>query len=304
MMFRRTLITAAAAFAALGATALPASAKVDVVAVDQTLAWVVSDIGGKNVSVDYFAGSNQDPHTVEPRPSQVAKLQNADMLVRIGLDLDLWLDSLIRAAGNGKVAVGGKGYVDASKGIRPLEVPSGKLDPSKGDLHVYGNPHYIFGPSNLRVAARNVADGLKRVDPANASTYEANFKGMMDQLQSSMATWKAKLGPDRKKQVVTYHKSLIYFLAEFGIIEAGNVETKPGLEPTAGHIAEVAKDMKAEGVKAILMESYRSRRFADLLARQSGGTVVTVPAGVGAEKGLNDYFSFMSAIVDRVSAAL
>jgi zinc/manganese transport system substrate-binding protein len=303
-MFRRTLIFAATAIAALGATALPASAKVDVVAADQNLAWVTSAIGGKNVSVDYFAGSNQDPHTVEPRPSQVAKLQSADMLVRIGMDLDLWLDSLIRAAGNGKVSVGGKGYVDASKGIHALEVPSGKLDPSKGDLHVYGNPHYLFGPSNLRVAARNVTDGLKRVDSANAATYEANFKEMMSQLDSSMATWKSKLGPDRKKSVVTYHKSLIYFLAEFGINEAGNVEAKPGLEPTPGHIAEVAKDMKADGVKAILMESYRSRRFADLLARQSGGTVVVIPGGVGAEKGLDNYFSFMSAIVDRVSAAL
>jgi zinc/manganese transport system substrate-binding protein len=303
-MFRRTLIVAGAAFAAFGASALPASAKVDVVTADQTLAWVVGDIGGKNVSVEYFASSNQDPHTVEPRPSQVAKLQNADMLVRIGMDLDLWLDSLIRAAGNGKIAPGGRGYVDASRGLRPLEVPSGKLDPSKGDLHVYGNPHYLFGPSNLRVAARNVTEGLKRVDSANAATYEANFKDMMEKLQSSLATWKARLSPDKKKQVVTYHKSLIYFLAEFGIIEAGNVEAKPGLEPTPGHIAEVAREMKADGVKAILMESYRSRRFADLLARQSGGTVVLVPGGVGAEKGLNDYFSFMGAIVDRVAAAL
>jgi zinc/manganese transport system substrate-binding protein len=289
---------------ACGVSALPASAKIDVVTTDQSLAWVVSAIGGKNVSVDYFASSNQDPHLVEPRPSQVVRMSRADVLVRAGMDLDLWLDSLIRASGNAKIAVNGRGYVDASRGIKALQIPSGKLDPSQGDIHVFGNPHYLFGPSNLKIVARTVTDGLKKADGANAASYESAYKSMMDELETGLASWKAKLSPDKKKKVVTYHQSLIYFLHEFGIEEIGNVEPKPGLEPTPGHISAVSREMKAQGVKAILIEGFRPKRYAELVARMSGGAVIAVPGGVGAEKGLTDYFSFMTAIVDRVAAAL
>ena len=301
---KRRILVIAAVLVAVGASARPASAKVDVVTADQNLAWFVSAIGGKNVTVDYFASSNQDPHAVEPRPSQVAKLSRADMLVRIGMDLDLWLDSLIRAAANGKISRGGRGYVDASEGIRPLEVPHGKLDPSKGDIHVYGNPHYAFGPTNFKTIALNVANGLKKADPANAASYEAAYKSLASQQQDAFAGWKSKLAKDKGKKLVTYHKSLVYFLNDFGLVELDNVEPKPGLEPTPGHISGVARDMKAAGVKVVLMESYRSRRYADLLARQAGATVVQIPGGIGGEKGLNDYFSFMNAVVDRVAAAL
>jgi zinc/manganese transport system substrate-binding protein len=282
----------------------PAAAKVDVVAANQDLAWVTRTIGGNQVSVDYLASSNQDPHQVEPRPSQVVKLARADMVVRIGMDIDLWFDSLIRAAGNGKILPGARGYVDASRGIRALEVPSGKLDPSKGDIHVYGNPHYFYGPSNLRAVADGIADGLKRVDPSNAAIYTSNYNNLAGRLNSALAGWKNKLAKDRGKPVVTYHKSLVYFLNEFGLKEAGNVEPRPGLEPTIGHVTSLARDMKSDGVRVILAENWRSRRFSDLLARQSGATVVVVPGGIGAEKGIDDYFALMGTMVDRVSAAL
>ena len=288
---------------ALGGAA-PAAAKVNAVAANQDLAWVTQTIGGNQVSVDYFAASNQDPHQIEPRPSQVARLARANLLVRIGMDLDLWLDSLIRAAANSNVSPGGKGYVDASQGLRALEVPTGKLDPSKGDIHVYGNPHYMYAPSNIRLVATNVLNGLKRVDPKNAATYDANFNTFMGKVAAAIPGWKAKMAPYKGKQVVTYHKSLIYFLNEFGLKELDNVEPKPGLEPTPGHVNSVAQEMKGADVKVILAESFRPRRFSDLLARQSGGTVVVLPGGIGAEKGEDDYFSFIDALVNRVSAAL
>src|SRR3569623_2352889 len=142
-------IIALAAVAALAASAAPASASVSVVAANQDLAWFTHTIGGNNVSVDYIAASSEDPHHVDPRPSQVAKLSRADAVIRIGMDLDLWFDSLIRASGNSKIVQGGSGYIDPSVGVRKLEVPSGKLDPSKGDIHVYGNPHYLYGPQDV-----------------------------------------------------------------------------------------------------------------------------------------------------------
>lgn len=304
---RRTLLQVAlAALLAVPTLAAPApaAARVNALTANQDLAWLTGAIGGNRVSVDYFASSNQDPHVVEPRPSQVARLARADLLVRIGMDLDLWLDSLIRASANGKVSPGGRGYVDASQGISPLEVPAGKLDPSRGDIHVYGNPHYFSGPSNLRTVARNVANGLKRVDPAGAAQYESNLAALLSRMEGALPQWKARLAGARSRAVVTYHKSLAYFLAEFGLREVANVEPRPGLEPTPGHVNSVAREMKQAGVTVILTESYRPRRFADLLARLSGGKVVVLPGGIGAEKGMDDYFSYMEAMVNRVADAL
>jgi zinc/manganese transport system substrate-binding protein len=297
-----TLLACALA-AILGAPA-PASAKINVVAANQDLAWVTSAIGGSRVSVDYLARSGEDAHHVDPRPSQVVKLSRADAVVRIGMDLDLWFDALIRASGNGKIVRDARGYIDASVGVKALEVPGGKLDPSRGDIHIYGNPHYMFGPDNLRVVARNVTNGLKRVDSGGSAAYEASYSSLMNRLNQAMQGWKAKLAGDRGKALVTYHKSLVYFLDEFGLKEFGNVEPRPGLEPTPGHVAQLAARMKQAGVKVILAENFRPRRFSDLLAQQSGAQVVVIPAGVGAERGLDDYFAFMQAVVDRVAAAL
>src|SRR5262245_48578354 len=137
-----------AVLAVWAGSAAPAGA-VSAVASTQDLAWLTKAIGGNRVSVDYLCGSNDDPHRVDPRPSQALKLSRADMLVRIGMDLDLWVDSLIKASGNGKISLVGKGYVDCSQGINKLEVPTTKLDPSKGDIHIFGNPHYFSGPLSL-----------------------------------------------------------------------------------------------------------------------------------------------------------
>ncbi len=302
-MIKMTRWTALAAALVLGPS-VAAQAKVDVVAATQDLAWVARAVGGAEVSAEYLAASNQDPHTVDPRPSQVAKLARARLVVRVGMDLDLWFDSLLRAAGNSAILPGGKGYVDASRGVRVLEIPSGKLDPSKGDIHVHGNPHYLYGPSNLPVVAASVRDGLKRVDPTHAADYDANYAALKNRLDQALPRWKARLSGDRGKLVVTYHKSLVYFLDEFGLKEAGNVEPRPGVEPTVGHVASLGRDMKAGGVRVILAEAFRSRRWTDLLAGQSGATAVMLPSGIGAEKGIDDYFALIDAWVERTAAAL
>jgi ABC-type Zn uptake system ZnuABC Zn-binding protein ZnuA len=282
----------------------PAHAAVKAVAATDTLAWAVKAIGGNNVQVEALAHGDQDPHRIDPRPSQVVKLAQADMLVRIGMDLDLWLDPVLDAAHNPKISRGAKGYVDAHLGLRPLEVPAGKLDPSMGDIHVQGNPHYEFDPTVMKnVVAKNVLDGFLRVDSAHAATYRANYAALVERLDQATQRWEAKMRPFHGKQIVTYHKTFPYLLARFGLEEFDNVEPRPGIEPSAGHVAEVARNMKQTGVKVILTEDYRSRRFSDLLARQSGGVVVPIPAGVG-DRTVKDYFSLMDTIVDRLAQAL
>jgi zinc/manganese transport system substrate-binding protein len=300
MKFLRYIALAALAVAGM----TPAHAAVQVVAATENLAWVAKVIGGNRVQAEGLARGDQDAHRIDPRPSQVVKLARADMLVRIGMDLDLWLDPLIDAARNPKINRGARGYVDAHVGLRPREVPTGKLDPSLGDIHLYGNPHYEFDPLNMKdVIARNVLEGLIRVDPANAAIYRANYAALADRLSEALRRWQARMQPFRGKQIVTYHKTFPYLLARFGLEELDNVEPKPGIEPSAGHVARVARDMKQSGVRVILTEAYRSRRYADLLARQSGGVVVAIPAGVGA-RGVKDYFTLMDTIVARLAEAL
>lgn len=297
-------ILAISLLALLAAGAAPAEAKVDVVTSDQNLSWLVKQIGGNNVNTEFLSGSSQDPHFVQPRPSQVARLSRADMVVRIGMDLDIWFDSLTRAAGNSKIVQGAPGYVDASVGIKALQVPQGKLDPSRGDIHIYGNPHYFFGPSSLPIAARNVRDGLKRVDPKNGAAYDGAYSSFVQRLNGKIAEWKSKMAGDRGKSVVTYHMSLIYFLSDFGLTEFGFVEPRPGLQPTPAHISTLAGRMKQDNIKVILTENFRPRRYADLLASQTGAKVIVIPGGIGAEKGTDDYFQFIDTIVDRVAGAL
>jgi ABC-type Zn uptake system ZnuABC Zn-binding protein ZnuA len=277
---------------------------VRVLAATDNLAWITQQIGGNLVSTDYLARGDQDPHMIEPRPSQVVKLARADMLVRIGMDLDLWMDALLDAARNPKIGRGAQGYVDAHLGLHPLEIPSGKLDPSMGDIHVYGNPHYEFSPEVVRtIVGRNILAGLERVDSAHSATYRANYNAFSTHLLGEEHRWKAKLAPYRGREVVTYHKTYPYLLEYFGLREFENVEPKPGIAPSASHVAEVAQEMKRSGVKVIIAESYRPQRFSDLLARESGGKVVQIPGGVGGERGIDSYYALMDTIVDRIAAA-
>jgi zinc/manganese transport system substrate-binding protein len=256
---------AVVALAALAVT--PAHAAIRVVTATDTLAWATREIGGNHVQAEALSHGYQDPHQIEARPSQVVKLAQADLLVRIGMDLDLWFDPLIDAARNSKIARGERGYVDAHVGLHAVEVPSGK------------------------------------VDPANAATYRANYVALSGRLTEANQRWEAEMRPFHGKQIVTYHKTFPYLLARFGLEEFENVEPKPGIEPSAGHVVEVARAMKRSGVKVILTEDYRSRRFSDLLAHQSGGVVVPIPAGVG-DKGVNDYFTLMNTIVGRLASGL
>jgi zinc/manganese transport system substrate-binding protein len=242
------------------ACAVPAEAKVDVVTTTETLAWVARSIGGDRTKVEALAGGDRDIHRVEARPSQVVTLSGAEMVVRVGMDLDLWLDPLLETARNSKISRGGKGYVDASAGLRALEAPSGKLDPSMGDIHVYGNPHYEFDPVAMRdVVAPNVLRGLLRVDASGASIYRANFDALVKQLGERLERWQATLRPYRGRGIVTYHKTFPYLLTRFGLKEFDTVEPKPGIAPSAGHVADVARQMKQAGVRVILTAAWAGR---------------------------------------------
>jgi zinc/manganese transport system substrate-binding protein len=231
------------------------------------------------------------------------ELSRAKLFVRVGMDLDLWADDLLTAARNAAILRGASGYVDCSLGVKKLEVPTGRVDPSMGDVHIYGNPHYLFDPANAKIAARNILEGLKRVDPANTQEYQRGYEAFVQRVDEHLNRWHQILAPYKGTLVVVYHKSLPYFLQRFGLQELATVEPKPGIPPSPGYLREVIARMKNAGCKVILIEHFRPRRFPDAIARETGAKVVVLPAAVGAE-GTTDYFSMIDAMVNRIAAAL
>ncbi len=255
---------------ALTIAALPAIAAINVVAATPELADIAKQVGGDKVSVYSIAKPNQDYHMIEPRPSDVSRIARADMVVRVGLDLDMWLDALSNAAGNPKVRKGAPGYVDASVGIAQLEVPKESITGASGDIHVFGNPHYFYDPENGKIIAHNILDGLTRISPANKKTFQANYDRFAGEIDRRTAEWKRELAPYKGESVVTYHQSAIYFLRRFGLKQFGTLEVKPGIPPSASHIADLINRMKDRKVTAVAVESVYPKRFPDLIKRETG----------------------------------
>jgi zinc/manganese transport system substrate-binding protein len=289
--------------AAMVATGAVASAKVNVVAATPELADIARQVGGDRVSVYSIAKPDQDYHMIEPRPSDVSKISRADLVVRVGLDLDMWLDALTNAAANPRVNRGGAGFVDCSVGIAKLEVPREQVTGASGDIHVYGNPHYFYDPENGKIIARNILQGLERVDSAGASAYRSSYDRFAAEIDRRTAAWQAQLAPYKGREVVIYHASAIYFLRRFGLGEFGTLEVKPGIPPSASHIRDLIARMKAQKVKAVVIESIYPHQFPDLIARETGAKYVVVPYSVGA-MGTKSYFDLIDRWVTGYKEAL
>jgi zinc/manganese transport system substrate-binding protein len=285
------------------AIATTAGAAVEVVAAVPELADIARQVGGDKVSVYCIAKPNQDYHMIEARPSDVSRIAKADVVVRTGMDLDLWLDALLNAAGNRKVSRGGAGYVDASVGVHKLEVPTGAVTGASGDIHVYGNPHYFYDPVSAKFIAYNIVMGLDRVAPGNAATFNANYKRFNAEIDRRMAGWARELAPYRGRAVVIYHKSAAYFLQRFGLKEFGTLEAKPGIPPSAAHVSNLISRMKAGGVNAVVIESVYPRQFPDMVARSTGAKLAITPYSVGS-LGTKTYFDLIDMWVDKYRQAL
>ncbi len=296
-------LTALLTVVALTQSAQSANAALDVVTTTPELAAIAKEVGGNLVKVTSLAKPNQDYHKVEAKPTDVVKVKNADVFVRVGLDLDMWADSVLNAARNPKVQSGGSGYVDAGRLIKKKEVPSANISGASGDIHVFGNPHYWLGPGNAKVVAYEIDAALRTVDPKNAATYDANYTRFNAEMDKHIADWKQELAPYQGKAVVAYHDEWVYFLDQFGLKAFGYLEPKPGISPSGSHVNNLIAAMKRDSVRAIIIPSIYPTRFGDVLVKETGGKISVVPYSVGSE-GTTDYFSYMDAIVTGFKKAL
>jgi ABC-type Zn uptake system ZnuABC Zn-binding protein ZnuA len=289
--------------AVLFAAANGALAAVRVVCTTPELAAIAREVGGNRVSVISLVRPDQDYHKIEARPSDVKRVADADLFVQVGLELELWADSLLNAAGNRNVTRGGKGYVDAGQMIRKLEVPTGSVTGASGDIHVSGNPHYWLDPGNAKVIAYEILLGLRHVDPKGGDAYNANYTRFAGEIDRRMTGWKAALAPFKGKSVVAFHAEWVYFNDRFGLRSFGYLEPKPGIPPSASHVNSLIQRMKASGVKAVIVPSIYPMNFPRVLERSAGAKVVRVPYSVGS-MGTKDYFSYIDAIVEGYRRAL
>jgi zinc/manganese transport system substrate-binding protein len=287
---------------ALGLWSRAAEAKVHVVTSIETFADLARQVGGDRVEVKALSHGYMDPHFVEPKPNLVIDLNRADLLVHVGLELEIgWLPPLVLGSRNSKIQPGLPGNLDASVEIPVLDVPAVKVDRSMGDIHPQGNPHYWIPPGNAVIVAREIAERLQAIDPAGREVYAANLGRFRAEVARRRADWEKRAAVVRDTKVVTYHKSWSYVSAWLGLREAGYIEPKPGIPAPPSHIAELIGLMRREGIKVILMESFYPRNTVDLVGSKAGARALIMPSDVGAAPGITDYFALVDAIVQKLT---
>jgi len=289
----------------LFAAAGPALAKLNVVATLPDYGAIAEAIGGDKVKVTVLAKGTEDPHFVDARPSFIRTLNQADVLIEGGAEMEIgWLPPLVNNARNAKILGNAPGHVLASHGVPLLDVPSGPVDRSMGDVHPAGNPHFAHDPVNGKIIAAQLAEVFGKLDAANAAFYQAGLNQFNARLDQKLAEWSKLMEPYRGTKVVTYHKSYEYFAARFGLVVAGQIEPKPGIEPSPTHISALIPRMKEAGAKLVMIEPNRPRKTPQYVADAIGAKLVIVPGMVGGHEKIKDYFGLFDYDVAQITTAL
>ena len=261
-------------------------------------------IGGDKVEVFSIATGFQNPHFVDPKPSYILKLSKADMFITVGLDLEIgWVPPLLNSARNAKIQKGGEGYVDASVNIPLLQIPT-NVNRGEGDIHIYGNPHYWLDPKNGKIIAQTVCNALSKISPENQLLFQANLKKFNETIDAKIKEWESKLSRFKNTKVIAYHNEWPYFEQRFGLVIVDFLEPKPGIPPTPSQLAKIINTMKRENIKIIINSPYFTSDAADLVARNSGGKVVTLGTSVGANSSIKTYVDLFDYNVNQIISAL
>jgi zinc/manganese transport system substrate-binding protein len=275
-----------------GAAPAYAGDKLYVVTATTDLAALAQEMGGDRVEVESIARGYQDPHFVEAKPSFLLKLRKADLLVVVGLQLEIgWLPPLISQSGNPRIqGPGAAGYLDASQFAEILEIPTGEVTRAMGDVHPLGNPHYWLDPENGLRIARGIQMKLAQMRSADAAYFQQRYDSFAQRLTEAEKRWDAEMKPYRGRRVVTYHRSWPNFAKRFGLEVVGYIEPRPGIPPSPGHTVELIGQIKREGIKEVLVEPYFDLKTPNAVARDTGAKVLVLMPSVGGEKEITDYF--------------
>jgi zinc/manganese transport system substrate-binding protein len=281
-----------------------ADSKLQIMTATTDLAALAQEVGGDRVSVESIARGYQDPHFVEAKPSFLLKLRKADLLVVVGLELEIgWLPPLITQSSNPKIQVAAPGYLDASRFAKILEIPTGQVTRAEGDVHPLGNPHYWLDPENGLRIAKGIADKLSEMRPNDAAYFEQRYAAFEQRLKQADQQWLTQMKPYAGRKIVTYHRSWPNFAEHFGLNVIGYVEPRPGIPPSPQHTVELIAQMKRESVRVIVVEPYFDLKTPNSVARETGGQVLVLMPSVGGEKEITDYFKLFDYDIAKLKQA-
>lgn len=265
---------------------LQASAAVRVVTTVPGLAALAKAVGGNKVKVSSLSLATQDPHFVDAKPSLALTLNRADLLVAIGLDLEVgWLPGLQVGARNPKIQAGASGYLECARSVKLRDVPAGKISRAMGDIHPGGNPHFLYDPRQALRCAGAIAQRLATIDPGNAAVYRSNATRFAASVQQHIDRWAPRIAKLRGTRVVAYHRSFTYMANWLGLEVVAHLEPKPGVPPSPSHVARVIGQARKRRVTLVLQESYYPTRTGKLVAAKIGARLVRVPGGPGFSSG-------------------
>src|SRR5438034_7333591 len=307
MTIRISALLAACAliFTFVNPLASRADSKPHIMTATTDLAALAQEVGGEKVDVESIARGYQDPHFVEAKPSFLLKLRKTDLLMVVGLELEIgWLPPLITQSTNPKIQVGAPGYFDASRFAQILEVPAGQVTRAEGDVHPQGNPHYWLDPQNGLRVAKGIADKLSQMHPGDSAYFAQRYTEFEQKLKQADQQWMAQMKPYAGRKIVTYHRSWPNFAGHFGLNVVGYVEPRPGIPPSPQHTVELIGQMKRDGVKIIVVEPYFDLKTPNAIARDTVGQVVVLMPSVGGEKEITDYFKLFDYDIAKLKQAL
>ncbi|HEX8441487.1 metal ABC transporter substrate-binding protein [Archangium sp.] len=282
---------------------LPARADLRVVASTPDLAAVAKAVGGDKAQVIPLALPTQDPHFVDAKPNLALELNRADLLLAIGLQLEIgWLPTLQNGARNPRIIVGGPGYLEVAQFIRPLEVPQ-TTDRSQGDVHPGGNPHFLYDPRATLLVAQGIADRMASLDPKNADAYRANLAKFTADVEKARAGWEQRLAGLKGVPVVAYHRTTAYLADWLGFATIAFLEPKPGIPPNPAHVAQVLGMGRQRKARMLLQEDYYPNTTARLVSSKIPSPLVVMPAGTDVRGG-QTYLQRMEELVRRLENGL
>jgi zinc/manganese transport system substrate-binding protein len=273
---------------------------VNVFACEPEWAALAQELGGDKVAATSAVSPVQDPHRIEARPSLIARIRSADLVICSGSELEVgWLPLLFTQSGNDRIQPGSPGFIEASQFVVRLEIPK-VVDRALGDIHPSGNPHIHLDPRNIAKVGSVITERLAEIDHANAELYRKRSDDFGKRWQEAMQRWQQQAGPLKGVPIVVYHKDMSYFINWSGMREAGSLEPKPGIPPTPSHLAELVERMKRNPAKVIVYSAYNNPKAAEFLSERSGIPNVMLPFTVGGTEKAKDLFGLFDDTIERL----
>lgn len=258
-------------------------------------------LGGDKINVSSATTAQQDPHHIQARPSLIAKARRADLLACTGADLEIgWLPLLIKKSANPSVREGQPGHFMATDKVQLLNIPD-HVDRSMGDVHAAGNPHIQLDPHRILTVASSLSATLKQIDPSNAAYYQQRWETFEQDWNQAINKWEQQASRLKDMNIVIHHDNWVYLEEWLKLNQLGMLEPKPGVPPSASHLAELSSDLSEKKVEAIVYSSYQNSKAADWLADKIHAPAVMLPSTVGATEKSNDLFGLFDDILSRLN---